>query len=189
MERHQHLRPDTELLGDLALHVTLMTLAGRHGAAGTEHSAHHFGGGRGHGDIASLGKCARELRPRVFHDRPPRRSVGIAGIDQPRPIAGKNLEHCVEHVAQHLLDLVGSLHGAVHPVHRFEKPDVRPVLRFCALLDCDVDDGADELEEPAGAIEYRMRHRAEMLDPPVGQQGPVLELEPRALAYRPREAL
>jgi hypothetical protein len=69
----------------------------------------------------------------VLHDHVPGRSIGIAWVDQPRAIASEDVERRKKDVAQHLLKVLGSLHGAVDAVHRLEEPQMRPVLRLGAL--------------------------------------------------------
>ena len=78
------------------------------------------------GDIGFCGylvpRGAPKLRSRVLHHGSPRRGLGVARIDQPHAVAAEDLEHRVEHVAHHLLEVIGPLHGAVDPVHAFEEP-------------------------------------------------------------------
>jgi hypothetical protein len=102
-----------------------------------------------------LGKCAWKLRPRVLHDRPPRRSIGIAGIDQPRPIAGKNIENGIEYVAHHLFDVARCLHGAVDAVHALQELEVAPVFRLGALALGDVAADTAVAHEAPDLIERR----------------------------------
>ncbi len=62
-----------------------------------------------------------------------RRRFGFARVAaQHRAVALEDLEHFVEHVAQHLLEVVGSLHRAVDAVQRLEEPHVLPALRLGA---------------------------------------------------------
>src|SRR5207344_4238 len=84
------------------------------------------------------GECPGKLRARVLHDGVPRWSIGITWVDQPRAVASEDVERRKKDVAQHLLEVLGSLHGAIDAVHRLEEPQMRPVLRLGALALGDV---------------------------------------------------
>jgi hypothetical protein len=181
MQRHKHLRADTEVLGNLGLHLTLVTRASRQGTTGIERGARHFRRVRGHGQVAPASGRARELRPRMFHDGAPGRRVGVAGIEEPRAVAGEDLERCAQHVARHPLEVVGSLHGAVDAVHRLEEPDVRPVLRLGALALSDVAADAPVAHEAPAFIEHRNPGNGNVARAAVGSWARELEIPEREM--------
>ncbi len=84
--------------------------------------------------------------------------IGIAGINQPGAIGTENGQRLLEHAAHHVFHVVRALQGAVDPVHALEEPHVLPSLFFGALLLRDVHDGADVLDDLAGAAQDWMRH-------------------------------
>src|SRR5262249_45753955 len=57
----------------------------------------------------------------------------ITGIDQPRAVAIKDRQHCVKHIAHHLLEVICSLNGPVNPIHGLQEREMSLVLLFCAL--------------------------------------------------------
>ena len=125
----------------------------------------------------------------MLHDGVPRWSIGIAWVDQPRAVASEDVERRKKDVAQHLLEVLGSLHGAVDAVHRLEEPQMRPVLRLGALALGDVAADTAVAHEAPDLIERRdagngdvaraaVRSRAGELEIPEWQvrveRGPVL---------------
>ena len=91
----------------------------------------------------------------MLHDGVPGRSIGIAWVDQPRAVASEDIERRKKDVAQHLLEVLGSLHGAVDAVHRLEEPQMRPVLRLGALALGDVAAHTPVAHEAPDFIERR----------------------------------
>ena len=79
----------------------------------------------------------------MLHDRSPRWSSRVAWVDEPGSIAGEDLERRLEHLAHHLVELIGSLDGAVDPVHRLEEPQIRAVFLLGMPQIGDVDHEAD----------------------------------------------
>src|SRR5207245_9284130 len=98
------------------------------------------------GEVASQGEGTRELGPSMLHRHFPRRGVRITGMDQPRSIAIEDRQDDLEHVANHLLQVVRSLHGAVHPIHALEEPEMGVVLLFRASWFGHIPDRADPPE-------------------------------------------
>ena len=181
-QRHEHLRAHAEVRRDVGLDRALVPRSGGQRPAGIERGARHLGRIGRHRQIAPASRGARELRPRMLHDGPPRRRIRVAGIEEPGPVGVENLEHRIQHLAHHAFQVVGSLHGTVDAVHRLEEPKVRVVLG-------NVDVGADELDELTRAIEHGMGRGADMSDCAVRLHGPVFHIQLRAFAQRPLEAL
>ena len=105
VQRHEHLRVHGEAIGDLRLYGALVSGAGGQGAAGSERGARHFRRVRRHGHVAPFGESTRELRPRMLHHDAPGRGVRVARIDEPRAIARENVEHHLQHVSHHPLEV------------------------------------------------------------------------------------
>src|SRR4030095_2930187 len=100
-------------------------------------------------------ECPGKLRPRVFHHGVPGSSIGIARVDQPRAVASEDVERRKKDVAQHLLEVLGSLHGAVDAVHALQELEIAPVLRLRALALGDVAANTAVAHEAPDLIERR----------------------------------
>src|SRR4029450_8577605 len=117
IDRHGDLRGDGETVGCRRRNLEVV--------AGTEQNRARRRLRRleNRGDLGVVGKFffererTGELRTRVLHDRSPRCSSRVAWVDDPGSIAGKYLERRPENLAHHLVELIGSLDGAVDPVH------------------------------------------------------------------------
>ena len=68
------------------------------------------------------------LRAGPFDQHAMRVRVGIAGVDQPRPIALEDRQHDIEDSPQHLLEVGGALYGPVHAVQALVEPQLRPAF-------------------------------------------------------------
>src|SRR4029453_11394235 len=100
-------------------------------------------------------ECPGKLRPRVLHHGVPERSIGIARVNQPRAVASEDVERRKKDVAQHLLEVLGSLHGAVDAVHALQELEIAPVLRLRALALGDVAANTAVAHEAPDLIERR----------------------------------
>ena len=80
------------------------------------------------GMSAPVPRGADVFRPGALRWHPKGVDCRITGIKQPRPIASEDLQHGIENIAHHLLEVAGPLDGAVDRVHAFEEPQLRPVF-------------------------------------------------------------
>ena len=99
-----------------------------HSAAGSAHGGEYRSHLRIDGELGLQGERSGVLRPGVLHHRPPRGRVRIARIDEPGSIAGEDLEHRIEDLAHHPLQVVATLDRAVDAVHAFEKAQMGAAL-------------------------------------------------------------
>src|SRR5207245_6823645 len=104
---------------------------------------------RGDGEIKTQGEGAGECAPSMLHRHFARWSLRITGIDQPRSVAFKDRKRCVEHIAHHLLEVVGSLDGSVNLIHALQEPEMGLALLLGSLpLDrdaCKIGDLFDDI--------------------------------------------
>ena len=124
----------------------------------------------------------------MLHHRATRRRIGIAGIEQPGPIAIEDRQRLLEHAARHALDLVRSLHGTVDPVHAFEEPQVLSAFLLCTLLLSDIDRAADVLDHLPRAVANRMPHGTERSHSGIAVPASVLDFQVGTFAHGLREA-
>ena len=104
-----------------------------HSTAGSSDGSEHSRDFRVDGQIKSQSEDAGEFQPSMLHDHFPRCRLWVTGIDEPRAIAIEDREHCIEHIAHHLLEVVGSLDGSVNPIHALQEPEMRLALLLCPL--------------------------------------------------------
>ena len=119
------------------------------GTAGSSDSLEHFRDLWAHGQIKSQHEGAGEFGPSMLHRHFPRCSLRVTGIDQPRSVAFKDRKRCVEHIAHHLLEVVGSLDGSVNLIHALQEPEMGLALLLGSLpLDrdaCKIGDLFDDI--------------------------------------------
>src|SRR5260221_4905998 len=118
-----------------------------------------------HGELFAEREGAGIFGTRVLHHHARRGRIGIARIRQPGAIRAENGQRLLEHAAHHAFHVVRALHGAVDPVHALEEPQVLAALLLGPLLLRDVHDGADVLEDPAGAGKDWMRQATDSARP------------------------
>src|SRR5262249_16250431 len=82
-----------------------------------------------HGQVEAHAEEAGKFRARPLHLDPVPAGVRVARIDQPHAITLKSRQQCVQHIAQHLLEVVRPLDGSVHLLHGLQQPE-----RWLALL-------------------------------------------------------
>src|SRR5207244_13587383 len=76
---------------------------------------------------------ARKFRARPLHLDSVPADLRVARIDQPRAITLKHRQQGVQHIAQHLLEVIRPLDGPVHLIHGLQEPEMRLALLLGAL--------------------------------------------------------
>src|SRR5262249_24368953 len=110
------------------------------GTARRPHRAEYVGRLRVHGHVEAHAEEARKFRARPLQVNldPVPAGVRIARIDQPGAITLQHRQQGVQHIAQHLLEVVRLLDGPVYLIHGLQEPEMRLALLLGALaLDCD----------------------------------------------------
>src|SRR5712692_964532 len=133
VEGHDDPGLDAQFLRHLGRQGILRSRPEYHGAARRPHGSEQVGGLRVHRHVGADGEEAGKFRASTLHPHPVRDGLRIAGIGQPRSIALEDRQHGVEHIAHHLLEVVRSLDGAVHPIHALKEPEMGLVLLLCPL--------------------------------------------------------
>ena len=103
---------------------------------------------RVNGQVKSQSEDAGKFQSSMLHHHFPRCRLWVTGIDQPRAIAIEDREHCIQHIAHHLLQVVRSLDGSVNLIHALQEPEMSLALLFCPLtLDRDTREIGDLLDD------------------------------------------
>src|SRR5262245_19970635 len=133
-----------------------------HRSGGRPDGLEHLRDLRTNWQIEPHGEVAREFRTSMFHRHSPRCRLRITGIDQPCSIAVKDRQHCVKHIAHHLLEVIRPLDSSVDLIHALQEPEMGLTLFFRPFAFGHVHGGTDELNNIAGRVEHRMAYSEEV---------------------------
>ena len=130
IDGHGDLRLDAETLRQGCRQRLLQSGAEGHGSARSPHGLEHSSGLRIYGHFEPPCEGTGILRPGPLHRHAIGRARRVARVDEPRPVAAEDLQHRVEDVAHHLLEVVRPLQGPVDQVQGFEEPQVGQTILF-----------------------------------------------------------